>query len=434
MADLSQSRDPLERYGAIEQTYCEERWDAVIQEGQELLASALPGDQPLPEGLRERLQLLMAHAYLYGLGDRDSAEDLYQAVQHSGAEASLREIAMQGLQQCNLPATGTAGETAAAGAEAGAQVGPPDWSGEASAPTEPPGESPLAVLGREADRPGGGLDALAEATRSGGEGAPAPEQGDRDLGWLLGEAAATPGAAAAEGPPVMPWLEPPGTQPSPAGQGAPAGSLASEADRMAATAPPPRAEGEETPMPPAAAPPPGSMAALIAAITTEESAHGQANGAAMTPAQEGPGAGDGIGAMAPVDAETSGPFALMAEVVEEPELIAVAQADPLLAEELELRLEDGRPRQEGPTLPLSHSGDDRPPWREGEQSGSEGSPQAAPGARPGNGVEGRPSRQQRGAGRLSHRPGGSGPFAAPPEPVAEEEPELLMGLLKVEMG
>ena len=32
------------------------------------------------------------------------------------------------------------------------------------------------------------------------------------------------------------------------------------------------------------------------------------------------------------------------------------------------------------------------------------------------------------------RPVGRGPFSAPPEPVAEEDPELLMGLLKLEMG
>jgi hypothetical protein len=29
---------------------------------------------------------------------------------------------------------------------------------------------------------------------------------------------------------------------------------------------------------------------------------------------------------------------------------------------------------------------------------------------------------------------GKGPFAAPPQPVAEEDPELLLSLLRVELG
>lgn len=111
MAESATPRDPLQRYAAIEQAYRDDRWPEVIRSGQELLGDLAAGPGPAQPGLRERLELLMAHAHLYGLGNRDQAEELYRSVLRAGAEPALREIAEQGLQQCSLPA---------AGAEAGA--------------------------------------------------------------------------------------------------------------------------------------------------------------------------------------------------------------------------------------------------------------------------------------------------------------------------
>lgn len=99
MAESAAAGDPTQLYTAIEKAYCEDRWSDVLEQGKRLLAQ-LPSDDL---GLRQRLQLLMAHTFLYGYGDRGSAADLYRAVQASQAESALRQIAAQGLQQCDVP-------------------------------------------------------------------------------------------------------------------------------------------------------------------------------------------------------------------------------------------------------------------------------------------------------------------------------------------
>jgi hypothetical protein len=104
MAEFSDSpaistEDHVRLYTSIEQAYVEDRWADVLEQGHTLLASLEADDVEL----RQRLQLLMAHTCLYGYGDRDSAEDLYRAVLTSKAEPSLRQIADQGLQQCDRP-------------------------------------------------------------------------------------------------------------------------------------------------------------------------------------------------------------------------------------------------------------------------------------------------------------------------------------------
>ena len=100
MAEFADMGDPTQLYMAIEKAYCEDRWPDVLEQGQTLL-DRLPADDL---GMRQRLQLLLAHTHLYGFGDRDSAGDLYRSVQDSPAETALRQIAAQGLQQCALPA------------------------------------------------------------------------------------------------------------------------------------------------------------------------------------------------------------------------------------------------------------------------------------------------------------------------------------------
>lgn len=101
LADVAANgpEDHARLYTAIEKAYVDDRWADVLVQGRALLGSLEANELEL----RQRLQLLMAHTHLYGFGDRDAAEDLYRAVLASEAEPSLRQIADQGLQQCNLP-------------------------------------------------------------------------------------------------------------------------------------------------------------------------------------------------------------------------------------------------------------------------------------------------------------------------------------------
>ncbi len=100
--------EALRRYEAIEKAYCEGRWDTVLEAGTVLLRE-LPGDGADGEiqGVRHRMHLLMAHTLLHGYGDRDAAEDLYLLVQNSNAESSLRQMAEDGLDQCHKPLSST---------------------------------------------------------------------------------------------------------------------------------------------------------------------------------------------------------------------------------------------------------------------------------------------------------------------------------------
>jgi len=291
MAESAAPRDPLQRYAAIEQAYRDDRWPEVIRAGQELLGDLAAG--PAQPGLRERLELLMAHAHLYGLGNRNQAEELYRSVLRAGAEPALREIAEQGLQQCGLPAAG--GEAAAAGTEDSRM-----WS----------------------------LSDAAAATVSGAGG---------------------PGLA---DPPAV--------------------NLNKDPYPVVGDGP---------------SPPAGAAAGASAAV--------------------GPLAG-------------SPEAPLIPEVVEEPELIEVHQADPGRAEELDVQLQ----------APQPSLGAGRPsPVPAGSSVAATNAARAA-GSRPAAAVA-----QQSGMRSLHRRRRlQAGPFAAPPPAVAEEDTELLMGLLRLEMG
>ncbi len=96
MADLSQEQQD---YAAIELLYSEGRWLEVVQRSEALLAALTPQQQPL----QARLNLVIGHALLYGLGDRPGAEQRYRAVQQDFQEPVLREIAEQGLKRCREP-------------------------------------------------------------------------------------------------------------------------------------------------------------------------------------------------------------------------------------------------------------------------------------------------------------------------------------------
>jgi hypothetical protein len=103
MAEFADPSDLSGRYAAIEQAYCEDRWSDVLGWGQSLLQEVAEGNDATSLGLRQRVQLLMAHTHLHGFGDRDAAESLYSAVLEGSAEPALRRGAEEGLLQCDLP-------------------------------------------------------------------------------------------------------------------------------------------------------------------------------------------------------------------------------------------------------------------------------------------------------------------------------------------
>jgi hypothetical protein len=118
-----------QRYATIERLYSEREWPQV-----EALSEALLRELPEDAGdpVRLRLQLLLGHTRLYGLGMVDDARRHYQTVLDNGSETVLRDIAEQGLQQCrraeegqDLGASGELGITpgaVAAGQGAGAAM------------------------------------------------------------------------------------------------------------------------------------------------------------------------------------------------------------------------------------------------------------------------------------------------------------------------
>jgi hypothetical protein len=108
MESSTTNGDPFRRYEVIEKAYCEGRWATVLEAGTSLLRElSEEADQTELKGLRHRMHLLMAHTLLHGYGDRDAAEDLYTVVYQSDAESSLRQMAEDGLEQCHKPLTST---------------------------------------------------------------------------------------------------------------------------------------------------------------------------------------------------------------------------------------------------------------------------------------------------------------------------------------
>ena len=90
-----------QRFGDIERLYSERQWDVVIRLSEELLLE-LPGDPANP--LRQRLQLLLGHTYLYGYQDSTTAAGFYSRVRAATEDPMLRDIANQGLELCTRQA------------------------------------------------------------------------------------------------------------------------------------------------------------------------------------------------------------------------------------------------------------------------------------------------------------------------------------------
>lgn len=500
---------------------------AVIHDGQSLLGDFERADEAAPEGLKERLQLLIGHAFLYGIGDRDSAEDLYQAVLRSGAEPSLRQIAEQGLQQCALPVAPAEAqgedellEQRDPNAEQGAQA-----SDLASLWQEPGGDaSPGATAGVLSTDPSRVPATSAESldlslsqpdNRRPEEPGISPDSDEEgSLGWLTVEPPSAPQDSASQ--PVMPWLqngavasdplpptpaELPGArsdlaavqaQPQPAAEvlslqqavasvpSAPApdqDEAVSPGDPAAAALPfsvePAPSGPDEAALSPSLPPSPEEVSAAdLASLFRQPSGlpQGVPDQGSAAPSDRQQDAGE---SSALLDAAVSEPEAaaqaspltspaelrLVVDVVEEPELIELHQATGEAEQALLLPIDaDPQPQELSPPEP--DRAESAQPWlqtgvdrRGAEPVLSEPPPELLL----------RPELDRRGAEPVSEalplrlvkqeqapepvasvaaatttasaaRPVGRGPFSAPPEPVAEEDPELLMGLLKLEMG
>jgi len=317
MAESADRSNPIDSYGAIEKAYCADQWDEVIDQGQSLLQEISHSSAPVPEGLKERVQLLMAHAHLYGFNERDAAEDLYNAVLHSRAEVALRQIAEQGLLQCIEPQQGQAGALAADDGAVEASPGPAAEAPLAPTASQPRPDQELAEDGAAAERaePLGAepmrtgrlskerLDAEPVVTPSQLE--PAPSPASRPAPAAAATPTVTPSSEAATSTLAMPWLT---------------GGAVGAAAGVAATARPSTAPTPWAPTPtvtPAVASKPDPQAPVLEPLEAVPQA----------PADE---------AIAPPEELATLDTTLIPEVVDEPELFEVHQADPALAEELDL--------------------------------------------------------------------------------------------------
>jgi hypothetical protein len=106
MAAPPESGDALERYAAIETAYRAERWFGVLEQGNALLADLGPAGTAGTTGLRERLQLLLGHTHLHGLGDRAAAARCYREVLATSTDPRLVQSAEEELRLCEAPGEG----------------------------------------------------------------------------------------------------------------------------------------------------------------------------------------------------------------------------------------------------------------------------------------------------------------------------------------
>jgi hypothetical protein len=87
----------LRALAGVERLYSRGAWSEALQAGEALQAQLRLG---AANPLRLRLELLIGHTLLYGLGRRSTAESHYLEVQTQSGDPVLLAIAAQGLQRC----------------------------------------------------------------------------------------------------------------------------------------------------------------------------------------------------------------------------------------------------------------------------------------------------------------------------------------------
>jgi len=90
----------FDSYAAVEAAYRNGDWDTVLEQGAVLNRRLARASGANVQALRQRLELMLAHTHLYGFGNAESAQRHYQALLNQPVEASLRQIAEDGLKQC----------------------------------------------------------------------------------------------------------------------------------------------------------------------------------------------------------------------------------------------------------------------------------------------------------------------------------------------
>lgn len=251
------------RYAAIELAYSDQNWEQSESLNQALLAELpdTPGDP-----LRQRLLLLLGHTRLYGKGDTAAAKQYYGSVLQQSEEATLREIAQQGLEQC------LALEQPAPAATVEGNAATPWLQGDGDTETGATRRSTAPAV-------------------AGGAAAP----------WL--QRAATGDTS--------PEAIAPGSTAAPDSTAATSGIDNNNADPGAVTA--------------------ASSAPVEPVVETAAAAAADPTATAATPAAAA------VGAPTPQQPLAGEETSLTVEIVEEPEQIAVAQADPRRREELDLQ-------------------------------------------------------------------------------------------------
>ncbi len=94
----SSAKPQLEAFANVERLYSRGDWSEALDAGQALLASLQLGATNV---LRLRLELLIGHTLLYGLGKQAEAEQHYRLAQRRSGDPVLLAIASQGLQLCS---------------------------------------------------------------------------------------------------------------------------------------------------------------------------------------------------------------------------------------------------------------------------------------------------------------------------------------------
>jgi hypothetical protein len=334
MAEFPLPPDTAERYAAIEQAYVEDHWTTVLSKGENLLKILEQSDDPEAQGLANRVRLLLGHAHLYGLSEPEVAEDYYRSVLAHQAETELRRIATEGLQQCQRP---TAPRASAA---LEAQAVPVE--------TTAPVESAASAAPLETVAPANAVEEAQETL------APATVLVEPQEAVVQAETTTT------------------STPASPVPAESPAPSLESAATTTPAAAP----WAEARAVPQEASPTTAINDPFLTAVTAAAAAKGSIGGAAASAAMpwladlpegvviETPTAAPPSTSLdAPTAARSLQPLApagglslipsLEVEVVEEPELLEVVQADPNLSEELELELTRIRERRRAAASPMA---------------------------------------------------------------------------------
>jgi hypothetical protein len=148
----SSAKPQLEAFADVERIHSRGDWSEALDAGQALLANLQVG---ATNSLRLRLELLIGHTLLYGLGKQAEAEQHYRVVQQTSGDPVLLAIASQGLQLCSGFAADSPVEPLQLAAHQASGFPPQDGSADAAASDLPAIFPPLSSALAAALEPAG---------------------------------------------------------------------------------------------------------------------------------------------------------------------------------------------------------------------------------------------------------------------------------------